>query len=358
MTTSPASPSPIHVESTGAPALRWGVIGVSDIAVRKVVPAMQAGAVTPVTAIASRSFDRARDAADRLGIVHAFGTYQALLECPDVDVVYISLPNHLHMSWTLAAADAGKHILCEKPLALSSRDARTMVEHCERAGVMLMEAFMYRLHPIWSTTIDLVRQKRIGEVLAVQTVFSYFNEEPSNIRNQVDAGGGALYDVGCYAVDLARWVFDGEPRSVRGAVRHDPRFGTDVLTSALLDFGGRHATFICSTRLEPAQRVELLGTAGRIVIDIPFNISPDQPRDFRWCQVAIHRLRPLSSSSTSNQRTPTECRPRRSHTRSVAGHQHPSRPTEPSETWRSSSASSAMPTPVSPAEQAQFRLSP
>ena len=257
--------------------LRWGVLGVADIAVHKVIPAMQATPLCPVVAIASRSAGKAADAARRLGIADAHGSYESLLASDAVDAVYIPLPNHLHHEWTLAAADAGKHVLCEKPLALTSADARRMIEHCERSGVALMEAFMYRLHPLWTTLRSLVTAGRIGEPRAIQTVFSYYNDDPDDIRNQREAGGGALYDIGCYAINLARMIFGSEPATVQASVRTDERFGTDAMTSAVLDFGGRHATFVCSTQLEPAQRVEVLGTDGRIVVDIPFNIPPDRP---------------------------------------------------------------------------------
>jgi predicted dehydrogenase len=245
--------------------------------VAKVIPAIQSSAHGRVVAIASRSGATAAAIAGRIGAEHAFGSYEELLACADVDAVYIPLPNHLHAEWTIAAAGAGKHILCEKPLALTSSDARRMVEHCERAGVALMEAFMYRLHPLWTTALGAVAARRIGKVGAIQTVFTYYNDDPTNIRNTLAAGGGALYDIGCYAVNLSRMVFGGEPTSVHSRVHRDERFGTDVLTSALLDFDGRHATFVCSTQLEPSQRVEIMGTTGRIVIEIPFNIPREQP---------------------------------------------------------------------------------
>jgi len=230
-----------------------------------------------VAAIASRSPGRAADAVSRFAIPRAYGSYAELLASPDIDAVYIPLPNHLHTEWTIAAASAGKHVLCEKPLALTSADARRMIEHCERAGVALMEAFMYRLHPMWRTVIGLVNDGRIGELRAIQTVFSYRNEDPANIRNDATKGGGALFDIGCYAIDLARMLFDGEPTGVQATMRRDDRFGTDVMTSAVLDFGDRHTTFICSTQLEPAQRVEVLGSTGRLVVEIPFNIPPHLP---------------------------------------------------------------------------------
>ncbi len=280
---------------TPAPSLeplRWGVLGVADIAVRKVIPAMQASAYSPVVSIASRSIERATDAATQLGIPQCYGSYEELLASPDIEAVYIPLPNHLHAEWTMAAASAGKHVLCEKPLALTSADVRRMIDHCERAGVALMEGFMYRLHPLWRTVTGLVAGGKVGDVRAIQTVFSYLNDDPTNIRNDASAGGGALFDVGCYAVDLARMLFGSEPTSVSATSRRDERFGTDVMTSVVLDFGGRHATFVCSTQLEPAQRVEILGSAGRLVIDIPFNLPPDHPTHVRWISGGDPPVRP------------------------------------------------------------------
>ena len=255
----------------------WGVLGVANIAVKKVIPAMLRSELSRVDAIASRNPDKARDAARQFGIPRAHDSYEALLADPTIEAVYIPLPNHLHLEWTIAAARAGKHVLCEKPLALTSHDAQQMIDACEQAGVKLMEAFMYRLHPLWQATINAVSTAQIGELRAIQTVFSYYNDDPTNIRNISATGGGALYDVGCYAVNLARMLFAAEPTAVHAAIRRDERSGTDIMTSALLDFDGRHATFICSTQLEPSQRVELLGTTGRLVIEIPFNIPPDQP---------------------------------------------------------------------------------
>ena len=257
--------------------VRWGVLGVADIATRKVIPAMAKSALSPVVAIASRSRQRAAEAAEQLAIPRAYGSYDELLASSDVEAVYIPLPNHLHAEWAIAAARAGKHVLCEKPLALSVADARRMIDECERAGVALMEAFMYRLHPLWCTVVALVDAGRIGELRAIQTVFAYRNEDPANIRNDASKGGGALFDIGCYAIDLARLLFASEPTAVLAASRGDERFGTDAMTSVVLDFGGRHTTFVCSTQIEPAQRVELLGTAGRLVIEIPFNIPPHLP---------------------------------------------------------------------------------
>jgi len=262
----------------------WGVLSTADIGLKKVIPAMQQGDLTRVDAISSRSSDRARAAADALGIPRAYESYEELLADPEIEAVYIPLPNNLHPEWTLAAAQAGKHVLCEKPLAMTSAEARRMVDACSDAGVLLMEAFMYRLHPMWVAIMDLVESGAIGEVRSVQSAFSYFNDDPENIRNIPQVGGGALYDIGCYAVNTARMVFGSEPSSVKGAIRRDERLGTDIVTSALLDFDGRHSTLVCSTQMEDDQRVVIHGTEGRIVVEIPYNIPPDRPA--RFLQIA------------------------------------------------------------------------
>lgn len=249
----------------------------ADIAVGNFIPAMAHSELSQVHAIASRSPERAAKAAGDLGIPKAHGSYEALLADPDIEAVYIPLPNHLHPEWTIAAAEAGKHVLCEKPLAISSAEARSMITACERAGVHLMEAFMYRLHPLWVRTMELIAEGVIGEVRAVKTVFSYYNDDAGDIRNKVETGGGALYDIGCYAVSVARLVFGSEPTGVKSSILRDERFGTDVLTSAILDFDGGQSAFTCSTQMESDQRVDIYGTEGRLVVEIPFNIPPDQP---------------------------------------------------------------------------------
>ncbi|MBF8290750.1 MAG: hypothetical protein HW391_1718 [Chloroflexi bacterium] len=211
------------------------------------------------------------------GTLRVHGSYETLLADPGVDAVYIPLPNHLHAEWTIAAARAGKHVLCEKPLALTAVDAARMVAVCDAEGVRLMEAFMYRLHPSWQAVLNLVRSGRIGHLVAVQSWFSYFNDDPVNIRNVREYGGGALFDVGCYAVNLSRLLFDAEPGRVEASILRDPVSGVDVVTSGVLDFDGGIATFTCSTRAEDDQRVHIVGTEGRIEVGIPFNIPPDRP---------------------------------------------------------------------------------
>jgi predicted dehydrogenase len=257
--------------------LRWGVLSTANIATEKVIPGLRRSPRSEVLAIASRADRPARDAAARLEIPRAYGSYEALLADPDVDAVYVPLPNHMHAEWTIAAAHAGKHVLCEKPLALTAADAERMAASCREADVLLMEAFMYRQHPSWLAVRELVASGRIGRLTAVDSWFSYHNDDPGNIRNIREAGGGALYDIGCYCVNLSRMLFDGEPVRVQAAIRRDPAMGVDVLTSGILEFEAGIATFGCSTRVETDQRVHVYGTAGRIEVEIPFNIPPDRP---------------------------------------------------------------------------------
>jgi predicted dehydrogenase len=258
--------------------LRWGILSTADIARKKVVPGMRKAARCEVVAVGSRDGEQARGFAQALGIARAHDSYEALLADPDVDAVYIPLPNHLHREWTIAAARAGKHVLCEKPLALTASEAEEMVEACEREGVRLMEAFMYRLHPSWAAARQLLASGRIGRLQTVQSWFSYYNDDPRNIRNIAEAGGGALYDIGCYTINLSRMLFGAEPERVEAAILRDPDMEIDVLTSGLLVFpGGGTATFTVSTRSESDQRVHIYGTEGRISIGIPFNIPPDRP---------------------------------------------------------------------------------
>jgi predicted dehydrogenase len=260
--------------------LRWGVLSTANIAREKWIPGVRRSPEQrgEVVAIASRDPRLAEAVAAELGIGRAHGSYEALLADPDVDAVYIPLPNHRHLEWTIAAARAGKHVLCEKPLALTSAEAERMVDACEEAGVILMEAFMYRLHPSWLAVRQLLASGRIGRLQAVQSWFSYYNDDPTNIRNIAEAGGGALMDVGCYSVNLSRMLFGAEPERVEAAIVRDPDMEIDVITSALLVFpGGGQATFTCSTRSESDQRVHIVGTEGLISVGIPFNIPPDRP---------------------------------------------------------------------------------
>ena len=258
---------------------RLGILSTASIARQKFIPGIRKADRCDLVAIGSRDADQARRVADRLGIPKAHGSYEALLADPEIDTVYIPLPNHLHAEWTIAAARAGKHVLCEKPLALTPADAERMVDVCRTEGVRLMEAFMYRLHPSWIAVRELVASGRIGRLMAVQSWFSYFNDDAANIRNVQEYGGGALFDVGCYSVNLSRMLFGSEPTRVEASITRDSTTGVDVLTSGILEFEGGVATFTCSTRAEDDQRVHVYGTEGRISVGIPFNIPPDRPTD-------------------------------------------------------------------------------
>jgi len=257
--------------------IRWGVLGAAKIARTKVIPAMQRAQEGEVTALASRSLETARAAASALGIPKAYGSYEELLADPDVDAVYNPLPNHLHVPWSIKAAEAGKHVLCEKPIALSAEEARALVSARDRTGVIIQEAFMVRQHPQWLAVRDDVRAGRLGELRAIQMAFSYFNRDPQNVRNQAGIGGGALMDIGCYPIVLSRFLFEAEPRRVIASIDRDPEFGTDRLTSAILEFPQGQCVFTCSTQLVPYQRTQVLGTKGRIEVEIPVNAPPDRP---------------------------------------------------------------------------------
>ena len=257
--------------------LRWGVLSTAAIGLRKVIPAMQRGQYATVDAIASRDLARAREAADSLAIPRAYGSYEELLADPAIDAIYNPLPNQLHVPWTIKAAEAGKHVLCEKPLSLTVAEAKTLLEVRARTGVKIGEAFMVNCHPQWIRLRELLDQHRIGTVRSIMGFFSYFNTDPSNIRNQVQTGGGALLDIGCYLIHASRYAFAQEPVRVVGIVDRDPQMHTDRLASAILDFPGGQSVFTCGTQLVPYQRIHFLGSTGRIEIEIPFNAPSDRP---------------------------------------------------------------------------------
>jgi predicted dehydrogenase len=256
--------------------IRWGVLGVAKIATAKIIPAMQRGRSSVVTVIASRDPARAEAAARAFGVPKAYGSYEALLADPDVDAVYIPLPNHQHVPWTIRAAEAGKHVLCEKPIALSADEARQLPAVRERTGVQIQEAFMVRTHPQWVKARELVQAGRIGELRSMIGHFSYFNLDPANIRNVPEFGGGGLMDIGCYLVNTSRFIFDREPERVTCVVDRDPILKIDRTSSMVLDFGGGHLAGTCSTQMAPYQRVQICGAKGRIEIEIPFNAPPDR----------------------------------------------------------------------------------
>jgi predicted dehydrogenase len=230
-----------------------------------------------VTAIASRDGAKARDAARELGLEKSYGSYEELLADPAVDAIYNPLPNHLHVPWSVRAAEAGKHVLCEKPIALSADEALQLVAARDKYRVKMGEAFMVKTHPQWLRAREIVRSGEVGELRSILSVFSYFNRDAKNIRNVPDYGGGAVMDIGCYPITMARFLFEREPVRVSGLVDRDPEMKTDRLSSALLDFGTGQAVFTCSTQMVPFQRMQIFGTKGRIELEIPYNIPPDQP---------------------------------------------------------------------------------
>lgn len=272
--------------------VRWGVLGTARIGTEKVIPAMQRGESSRITAIASRDLDKARSAAEKLGIERAYGSYEELLADSEIDAIYNPLPNHLHVPWTLKCIEAGKHVLCEKPIAMDAREAESLIAARDHAGVLVGEAFMVRTHPQWLEVSRLIRAGRIGELRSIAGHFSYFNRDASNIRSKPEYGGGALMDIGCYPTTIARWIYGEEPRRVVALVERDPEFDVDRLTSALLDFKAGHAAFTCSTQSAPHQRMGFFGTRGRIEVEIPFNAPVDRP-----CRVFVDDGSDLSGAN-------------------------------------------------------------
>jgi predicted dehydrogenase len=258
--------------------IRWGVLSTANIGLKKVIPSMQQGEFTSIVAIASRNLPKAQEAAAALGIPTAYGSYEELLADPDIDAIYNPLPNHLHVPWTIKAAEAGKHVLCEKPISLTAAEAQTLLAVRARTGVKIGEAFMVRSHPQWIRLRQLLDEGRIGELRSILGYFSYFNINPANIRNIVDVGGGALMDIGCYLIQASRFAFGREPQRVVASLDRDPEMHTDRLTSAILEFeGGSQSVFTCSTQLVPYQRIHFLGSKGRIELEVPVNVPPDRP---------------------------------------------------------------------------------
>ena len=264
--------------------VRWGVLSTAKIGIEKVIPAMQQGQFSEIVAIASRSKSNADAKASHLNIPASYGSYEELLNDTSIDAVYISLPNNLHVPWAIKALNANKHVLCEKPVALTSAEAeQLLIAAREKPHLKIMEAFMYRFHPQWQQAKKLVSDGEIGELKTIQSVFSYYNVDPKNIRNQKDTGGGGMMDIGCYCISLSRFIFGKEPERVFGIVDYDPELQTDRLASAILDFSTGTSSFTCSTQLTPYQRVNIFGTKGRIEIEIPFNAPLNAPTKI-WLQ--------------------------------------------------------------------------
>ena len=257
--------------------VKWGVLGAASIAVRKVVPGMQKGAYGEIAAIASRDKKKAEEAARKLGIPKAYGSYQELFQDREIEAIYNPLPNHLHVPWSIKAAEAGKHVLCEKPISMTVAEARTLLSARDRTGMKIGEAFMVKTHPQWLRTQEIIRGGGIGELRAIAGLFSYFNRDPSNVRHKAEWGGGGLLDIGCYPITMSRFIFAEEPVRVIGALERDPDFKTDRLASAILEFPSGQSSFTCGTQTAFFQRMHFLGTSGRVEIEIPWNAPNDRP---------------------------------------------------------------------------------
>jgi len=257
--------------------VKWGVLGAASIAVRKVIPGMQKGGYCEISAIASRDKRKAEDAAGKLGIAKAYGSYEELLRDGEIEAVYNPLPNHLHVPWSAKAAEAGKHVLCEKPISLNVAEAKGLLAVRDRTGVKIGEAFMVKTHPQWLRTQEIIRSGGIGDLRAIAGVFSYFNRNPDNVRHKVEWGGGGLMDIGCYPITMSRFIFGEEPVRVVGTLERDPDFGTDRLASVILEFSSGQSIFTCGTQAAYFQRMHFLGTSGRVEIEIPWNAPNDRP---------------------------------------------------------------------------------
>ncbi len=262
--------------------MKWGVISTAKIGTEKVIPAMQESDKLEILAIAGRDLEKTRETAQSLRIPRAYGSYEELLADPSIEAIYNPLPNHLHVEWTIKALEAGKHVLCEKPIGLDTEDAKRLIAARDKSGKHVLEAFMVRHHPQWQEARRLVESGQIGTISTVQSIFTYFNADPNNVRNKKDIGGGGLLDIGCYCIVGPRYITGKEPVRVVSLMDKDPKFGTDRLVSGILDFGsGVQASFVCGTQSAAVQRVHILGTEGRIEIIMPFNPLPENPAVIR-----------------------------------------------------------------------------
>ena len=257
--------------------LNWGILGAARIATSQVIPALQHGARHGILAIASRDAARAAAAAKALAIPRSYGSYEALLADPEVEAIYNPLPNHLHVPWSIKSMEAGKHVLCEKPIAMNAAEARTLLDARQRTGRHVCEAFMVRSHPQWIRARELLTAGRIGTLSLITGHFSYNRRDPNDVRSRVDFGGGVLLDIGCYPITLARWLFDAEPLRASSFIDRDPDMGIDRVTSGIVEFsGGRQLAFTCAGQMVLHQVMQLYGSKGRIQLEIPFNAPHDR----------------------------------------------------------------------------------
>jgi predicted dehydrogenase len=255
--------------------VKWGILGAAKIARQRVIPAMQKSSFCEVIALASRDGDKAQAAAAELDIPKAYSSYEEMLADPEIEAVYNPLPNHLHVPWSIRAAEAGKHVLCEKPIGMNAAEARQLIAVRDRTAVTMGEAFMVQTHPQWLRIVELVRSGRIGQLRSAIGAFGYFNTDPANVRNILSYGGGGLMDIGCYPIKTSRMVFGEEPVRVSGTTIRDAGLsGVDVLTSAILEYPSGTCVFTCSMQLAAHQAMTFYGTQGFISPEIPFNATP------------------------------------------------------------------------------------
>ncbi len=260
--------------------LRWGILGAAKIARNRVIPAIQSSKNGIVTAIASRNPQNVEVYAEETGITRIYDNYDALISSSDIDVVYIPLPNHLHVPYAIKAARAGKHVLCEKPIALSATELQQLIKVQSETGMLIQEAFMVMSNPLWSKAKAMIQNGVVGELRTLSGNFSYMNTDPGNVRNVPEYGGGALMDIGCYLTLASLYFFDQDPVDSNGYQILDPEFGVDYLTSGAIEFPSGHAIITCSTQSMPQQSLILEGTTGRIRFEIPFSHPDDHPGVF------------------------------------------------------------------------------
>jgi len=257
--------------------IKWGILSTANIGTGQVIPAMQNGQFTEIAAIASRNLTRAKETAARLGIPTAYASYEELLADRSIEAIYIPLPNHLHVEWSIKCLEAGKHVLCEKPVSLTTEDLKRLIAVRDKTGRKISEAFMVRSHPQWLKTLEIVRRGELGEIKAIQGFFSYYNRDTENIRNIQEYGGGSVWDIGCYPINTSRFIFDEVPKRIIALTENDPDFKVDRLASAILDFPSGQAVFTSATQLSPYQRMSVFGTEKHLEIEIPFNAPIDKP---------------------------------------------------------------------------------
>lgn len=259
--------------------IKWGVLSTAKIGTNNVIPSMQKSELCEIYAISSRGIERAKKAANDLNIPVYYGSYEELLADPNITAIYNPLPNHLHIPWTIKAMEAGKHVLCEKPISITSKEAELLLDAKLRYPLLkVMEAFMYRFHPQWDKVKEIMKKEEIGDIHSIDSVFTYHNVDPNNVRNNAEIGGGGVLDIGCYCINLSRFLYESEPLNVQSFVDYDPKFKVDRLASSILEFENGIASFMCSTQLDHRQRAIIYGTKGYIELNIPFNAGNETLR--------------------------------------------------------------------------------